>query len=521
MGAGPFSGRPACGRTSPALAGVMGGRASGSGTSYVSFVHLSEVQIHPTPLERFEPLIGPERAAKLYATAELARQVLAGRVVFVVNSTAMGGGVAEMLQPLLAYSRGAGIDVRWLVIQGNEEFFRITKRVHNHFHGAAGDGGSLGANERATYEAVLRENALEFAALISPRDIVLLHDPQTAGLIPALRRSGAVVVWRSHVGTEQWNDYVRSAWDFIRPYIEQAEAIILTRSAYAPDWLRRYVVIPPSIDPFAVKNAPMDERTVRSILSHVGILRGRPEGPAVFTHRDGTPGRIDHCADLLRAGPPPSADVPLIVQVSRWDRLKDMIGVMHGFARRAAALNEAHLALVGPNVSGVSDDPEGAQVLDECTAAWRALPHAIRQRIQLVCLPMLDRDENAAIVNALQRHAAVVVQKSLAEGFGLTVAEAMWKSRPVIGSAVGGIEEQIVDGESGLLLAPPTDLDGFGAALERLISDRVFAERLGQNAHQRVLEFFLGSRHLIQYGELFARLEHPLAAPEEAAAPGP
>ncbi|PTL77261.1 glycosyltransferase [Vitiosangium sp. GDMCC 1.1324] len=484
-------------------------------------MHLREVQIHPTPLERFEPLIGPERAGALYAAAELARRALHGRVVFIVNSTEMGGGVAEMLQPLLAYSRGAGINARWFVIRGDEDFFRITKRLHNRFHGALGDGGPLGERERATYEAVLHENALELAALIEPRDVVLLHDPQTAGLIPLLRRSGALVVWRSHVGTEQWNEPVHSAWSFIRPYIEQAATVILTRSEYAPDWLRHYSVIPPSIDPFSVKNEPLDEQTIRSILCRVGILRGKPEVPAIYSHRDGTPGRIDHCADLVRAGPPPPSDVPLVVQVSRWDRLKDMLGVMHGFARRAATLGEAHLALVGPNVSGVSDDPEGSQVLDECTAAWRELPHAVRQRIQLVCLPMIDRDENAAIVNALQRHAAVVVQKSLAEGFGLTVAEAMWKARPTIGSAVGGIVEQIVEGESGLLLDPPTDVDAFGAALERLLSDREFAERLGRNAHQRVLEHFIGSRHLIQYAKLFSSLESPHPVQDTAPAPGP
>ena len=480
-------------------------------------MHLSEVQIHPVPLERLEPLLGPQRAAELHAAAVQARRVLDGHAVFNVNSTAMGGGVAEMLHHLLAYSRGAGIDVRWLVIQGDEGFFRITKRLHNRFHGAAGDGGPLGDDERASYEAVLRENALELVARIVPGDIVLLHDPQTAGLVPLLRRSGALVVWRSHVGTEEWNERVSSAWGFIRPYIEQAETVILSRAAYAPHWLRRSVVIPPSIDPLSVKNAPMDARTVHSILCHVGLLRGKPEVPALYHHQDGTPGRVERCADLLCAGPPPSCEIPLIVQVSRWDRLKDMLGVMNGFARRAAELQGAHLALVGPNVRGVADDPEGALVLDECTAAWRALPQSIRQRIQLVCLPMLDRDENAAIVNALQRHAAVVVQKSLAEGFGLTVVEAMWKARPVIGSAVGGIKEQLVDGESGLLIEP-MDLDALGRALERLLSDRAFAGRLGQNAHQRALELFLGNRHLIQYANLFTHLRHAEPVSQSAAA---
>jgi len=192
--------------------------------------------------------------------------------------------------------------------------------------------------------------------------------------------------------------------------------------------------------------------------------------------------------------------------VSRWDRLKDMSGVLEGFARRADALGNAQLALVGPNVAGVHDDPEGAEVFEACIRQWRALPHAVRRRVQLVCLPMSDRDENAAIVNALQRHAAVVVQKSLEEGFGLTVAEAMWKGRPVVGSAVGGIQDQLEDGRSGLLVADPRDLEAFGDALVRIFSDPALASRLGEAAHLRARTQFLGSRHLLQYAELFSLL---------------
>jgi trehalose synthase len=194
-----------------------------------------------------------------------------------------------------------------------------------------------------------------------------------------------------------------------------------------------------------------------------------------------------------------------VVQVSRWDRLKDMPGVMLGFAEHAIA-SGAHLALVGPNVSGVTDDPEGPAVLDECIEIWRNLPHAARVRIQLVCLPMTDVEENAAIVNAIQRHAAVVVQKSMAEGFGLTVAEAMWKARPVIGSAVGGIQDQLTDGESGVLLADPEDLHAFGDALCGLLEQPARAQEMGEAARERAIEHFLGSRHLMQYVEVFADL---------------
>jgi trehalose synthase len=183
-----------------------------------------------------------------------------------------------------------------------------------------------------------------------------------------------------------------------------------------------------------------------------------------------------------------------------------MAGVLEGFARYVNPALGAHLLLCGPAVTGVADDPEAPEVLDECTALWRELPHAARGRVHLACTPMADPDEAASIVNALQRHAAVVVQKSLAEGFGLTVAEAMWKARPIVGSAVGGIVDQLVDGENGLLIDNPTDLRSFGTSVDTLLRDPRKAEHLGVQARERALEHFLGDRHLEQYGRLLKRL---------------
>jgi trehalose synthase len=188
--------------------------------------------------------------------------------------------------------------------------------------------------------------------------------------------------------------------------------------------------------------------------------------------------------------------------------MKDMAGVMEGFVRHVDPLVGAHLLLCGPAVRGVADDPEAAEVLEECTELWRDLPQATRSRLHLACIPMDDPDENAAIVNAIQRHASVVVQKSLAEGFGLTVAEAMWKQRPVVASAVGGIVDQIEDGTHGLLVDDPLDLQEFGAAVEALLRDRDRAGELAVNARRRVTDEFLGDRHLEQYGLLFEQLSH-------------
>jgi trehalose synthase len=274
----------------------------------------------------------------------------------------------------------------------------------------------------------------------------------------------------------------------------------------------RVVVIPPSIDPFAVKNMPLDLQEVESLLVGAGVVRnGGPPRPVDFVRRDGSRATLrprGGSGGILLDGSPPPVEAPLVVQVSRWDRLKDMAGVMEGFV---AALSDddlagAHLLLAGPETSGVSDDPEGAQVLDECLEEWRHLPDAVRGRVHLAAIPMSDGDENAVIVNALQRHAAVVVQKSLVEGFGLTVTEAMWKGRPVVASQVGGIQDQISDGRDGLLVADPYDLQEYAAQLVRVLADAELAERLGSAAHARVLNDYLGDRHLEQYAELFSRL---------------
>jgi trehalose synthase len=312
------------------------------------------------------------------------------------------------------------------------------------------------------------------------------------------------------VGADTTNEHVERAWAFLRPYLDDADAYVFTRAIYTPTWAdpQRVFVIPPSIDPFSAKNQPMSEEDVDAILHYVGLLEGDGPAPvAAYTLEDGSPGRIDRHVDVLQTGPPPPADAPLIVQVSRWDPLKDMAGVMTAFAEHVDGSGAAHLLLAGPVVTGVADDPEGAATFEHCIEVWRRLPHAERSRVHLACLPMHDPDENAAIVNAIQRHASVVTQKSLAEGFGLTVAEAMWKAKPIVASAVGGIVEQIVSGEHGLLVDDPRDQTAFGHAVRRLLDDPPYAEELGANARRRAVAEFLGDRHLAQYAQLFAQLD--------------
>ncbi len=468
---------------------------------------LGHVPLDALSLERFSDVLAPEQWRALREGIERAGTVLAERTVWNVNSTAHGGGVAEMLRSLLGYARGAGVDARWLTVGGDPGFFEVTKRLHNRLHGSAGDGGPLGEAERASYEAPLRRCASDLLELVRADDLVILHDPQTAGLIPLLRESGARIAWRSHVGYDDPSELALDAWRFLLPYTQQADACVFSRPGYAWGGLQRerLAFIHPSIDVFSVKNQELDGDAVLSILAAAGILDGPGQAPADFVRADGRAGSVERRAALIeesRLRP----QTPLVLQVSRWDRLKDPLGVLDGFARHVLAGSDAHLLLAGPATDGVADDPEGPAVLGEVERAWSQLGPSARSRVHLACIPMDDGDENAAIVNALQRHASVVCQKSVAEGFGLTVAEAMWKSRPIVASGVGGIQDQIVHGVSGLLIGDPHDLPAFGGAVSALLERSDEAARIGTEAHRRARELFLGPEHLLEYLALFERL---------------
>ena len=469
-----------------------------------------ELHVEPVtslPPERFRDVLSAEGLEEFELAIGRGRELLASRTVWSVNSTARGGGVAEMLRSLIGYARGAGIDARWAVIEGDAEFFRTTKRIHNRLHGHAGDGGALGEAERAAYERCCSANAAALLEQVQPRDLVLLHDPQTAGMVPALVDAGLPVIWRAHVGLDLPNDLAREAWRFLIPYVEPAHGYVFSRETYAWEGLdtSKIVLIPPSIDAFSPKNQVLSFTGITAILRAAGLAADHHHpARAVFERLDGSVGTVEHPARLIE-DEQIRLDVPLVAQVSRWDRLKDPIGVLTGFVEHVPAADDPHLVLAGPDVTAVADDPEGAEVFAETETAWRELAFDDRRRVHLALLPMVDADENAVMVNALQRRADVVVQKSLAEGFGLTVSEAMWKGRPVVASAVGGIQDQIEDGVTGYLVEPH-DLAAFGDRVSALLSDAHGAERVGQAAQLRVRDLFLGARHLGQYVDLFSRV---------------
>ena len=468
---------------------------------------VESVEVARRPVAQLEPVIGNQRYTRLVQAADEFRERLAGRTIWNVSSTAVGGGVAEMLQVLCGYVQDLDIAIRWVVITGDPDFFVITKRLHNQIHGQFA-GGPFNGSDADHYAQILAANAVELLDRIRPGDLVLLHDPQTAGLAAAVAGAGARVAWRCHIGVDWQNDATREGWGFLRPHLAAAEGYVFSRQQYVPAWIpgERAWVIPPSIDPFSAKNQDLDDGTVQAILARIGVLDGvAPGAQASFVRNDGGTGVVARPAEITAAGRRPGPGDPLVVQVSRWDRLKDMAGVMMGFADHVAPRCGGYLVLAGPAVTGVTDDPEGAAVFGECLTQWAGLPAAVRARILLVNLPLADIDENAAMVNALQRHATVITQKSIAEGFGLTVAEGMWKARPVVGSAVGGIITQIADG-TGILLPDPGDLAAFGAAVRQLLDDPGEASRIGRAAQAYIRAQFVGDLHLLRYDRLLSRL---------------
>ena len=462
--------------------------------------------VHAVPertlqLARLEPAIGQERYRRLVAAGDQLKARLGDRTIWNVSSTAMGGGVAEMLRVIVGYVAGFRIPIRWITISGDPEFFATTKRIHNQIHSVPST--PLSTADAQHYEQVLAANADELLALIGPGDVAILHDPQTAGLTEVLAKAGVKVLWRCHIGIDEQTDVSRRAWEFLRPYLSAAHGYVFTRRQFAPLWVppARTWIIPPSIDPFSAKNAELDQENVRAILATIsGTDRtGKPNAPGSFPRADGSTGQVIRRGEITGDGRPEPGDA-VVVQVSRWDRLKDMAGVLTGFTEHVLPFDDAFLVLAGPAVSGVTDDPEGAEVLAECLGQWHDLPARARDRVLLVTLPLDDVEENAAMVNAIQRRATVIVQKSLAEGFGLTVAEGMWKGRPMIGSAVGGIVDQIPEG-TGILLPDPADLPAFGAQVRWLLEHRQEADKMGAAGMAHTRENYIGDLHLMRFAQ--------------------
>ena len=443
-----------------------------------------------------------------------AGELLAGRTVWMVNSTALGGGVAQLLRTLLPYWKGAGIDVRWVVLRGSGEFFRVTKRFHNHLQGQPGDGDVLGIEELTTLDRAALYHARALASLVAPGDVVVLNDPQTAAMSVPLERAGATVIWSCHIGIDHDNEYSRNAWRCLRPRLTGVRRFVFSRYTSLPEWLggAETSILTPGIDPGSTKNLPMPDappgRSCSTLAwppesrppppattARTGPWRGWPVVPRCWTptgHRTGTGTRWwsrwpGGTASRTRSGS----------WTASWS----------GCWRRPART----CSWRAPTRARSPMTPRQKPCSPAVRERWRRLPPRARARVHVACLPLTPAEENAAMVNAIQRLAAVVVKKSLQEGFGLGVTEAMWKARPVVASAVGGHLEQVQHRHSGLLVADPADVGAFGDAIVELLQEPPRAARLGQAARERARALFLNDRHFVRWIEVFGSALEPRA----------
>jgi trehalose synthase len=447
--------------------------------------------------------IDPEGFLRGEEMLERIREQLAGIAVWHVNASA-ADAVSEVLRSLLGYARDGGLNAHWLIAHADHPTRMLWRRLYNNLYGGPGDGGALGPKEREVYEHSVRSWSDELSARLLPGDLVVLHDPPVAGLLPAARAAGARTVFRCHLGVEEPNANARRAWDFLRPWVSSADAYVFTRAEYVWDELDRdrVAIQFPSLDPFSPKNQELGSAVVLSILDRIGLTKSGAEAEPTFTRFDGSPHRVSVRARIDQDGQIPG-QAEVVAQVSGWERLKDQAGLVEAFGRSRHP--DLHLVLAGPSTAKHSGESEERRVTAELREQRLSAPEGVRRRIHLVEVPADDRDENAAIVNAIQRRADLIVHKSLREGFGLSVTEAMWKARPVLASRVGGIPTQIVDGKTGVLV-DPRDLAAVAQRIDQLMAEPQRRRALGAAAREHVASHSLTSRQFAAYLRLVERI---------------
>jgi trehalose synthase len=390
-------------------------------------------------IDDYEKYIGAKAVDRIHKKADKLNDMHVAHV----NSTYYGGGVASLLSSLILLMNTTGIKSGWRVIQGSPEFFSVTKKIHN-----ALQGGKINLTNRKKqiYEAVIHENALRNHL---DHDLVVIHDPQPLPMINYYRKDSPWI-WRCHIDLTKPHQQV---WDYLTRFVEQYDAVVLTLDSYRRKLRTPQVVIEPAIDPFSTVNRPLSEKDIDERLGYYGI----------------------------------PTDLPLVVQVSRFDTWKDPEGVIKAF-RKARKEVDSTLVLLG-NVA--TDDPEGEKV-------YHSILNEREDRIIILS------QQDSALVNALQRRATVVVQKSLREGFGLTVTEAMWKGAAVIGGDVGGIRHQIQNGKNGYLVS---SIDEAAERMVKLMKDKKLRRRLGRSARESVKKKHLMSRSLENWIDLLSSFE--------------
>jgi trehalose synthase len=388
------------------------------------------------PLDEYVPLLGEPEVEELRALAKPLR----GKRVQMVNSTAVGGGVAEILNRLIPLAEELELDIHWDVMKGGMDFFEVTKAFHNALHG-----GTYASNDEDF--AIFREyNVRNYELVRQDAEFTIIHDPQPAALIEARREKAGHWIWRCHIDLSRPNSAV---WGFLEPYVAQYDGAIFSSPEFSRQLAVPQYLFYPSIDPLSEKNRDLDQGFIGSVLKRFSIDPQRP----------------------------------ILTQISRFDRLKDPVGVIRAY-RIVKRYFDCQLVLAG---GGASDDPEGAIVLDEVKKEADGDPD-----VHVLELPTWAPLE----VNALQRASTVVIQKSLREGFGLTVAEALWKRKPVVTSAVGGIPTQVIHKHTGLLAH---SVEGTAYQIRFLLSHPEIAQKLGEQGHKHVKENFLITQNLKNY----------------------
>jgi len=397
-------------------------------------------------LQDYAEVVGQEVIDELYVLAEKVRD----RRLQNINSTAVGGGVAEILTRVVPLLRELGVGVSWDIIKGDEAFFSVTKALHNALHGAPVEiTPEMIEIFRATTEMNLREMELR-------GDVVMVHDPQPVGLIDRKAEAGGGWIWRCHIDISQ---PTAQSWEFLKPYVERYDASIFSMPDFAQQLPIPQYMIPPSIDPLSDKNKELTASQIESVLQKYGLDPARP----------------------------------ILTQISRFDRLKDPLGVIAAY-RMVKRRYDCQLVLAG---GGAADDPEGIEVLREVEQQAAEDPD-----IHVLALPPFSDLE----INALVRGSTIVLQKSVREGFGLTVSEALWKRKPVIGGAVGGIKIQVINGITGFLVHSP---EGAATRTMQLLADPNLRTRMGENGHEHVRQNFLVTRHVKDYLLAMLALDYP------------
>jgi len=450
-----------------------------------------------------------DRVEQLRQEAAPVASLLEGRTVWMINSTAKGGGVAEMLPGVVHLLRELGIQTEWAVIESQQPgFFDLTKHIHNLIHGAGEP--RLSAAERTLYESVNRGNAEQLAELMKPGDIVVIHDPQPLPLGPMLKeRQDVRIIWRCHIGLDEENRATQAAWSFLEHYLRPYQHAVFSCHEYIPPNLAdRASVIYPALDPLASKNREMHLHEVVRILANSALVS--TIGPVLRPPFSDLANRLQPGGEFRPAIWPEEIGLlnrPIVTQVSRWDRLKGFEPLLMAFSRlkhisrtdgrrftpmHRRRLDVVRLVLAGPMASDVADDPEANEVLQELARAWLRLEPYVQSDVALVNLPMHAPRENALMVNALQRASSLVVQNSLREGFGLTVAEAMWKRIPVLTNRRAcGPRQQVRDGVDGRLVDDPEDIEALAEVLIDMLSDPDRADHWGRGAQRHVHRNFL------------------------------